>query len=119
MSRVQKFRDAIQENLLLFGLQDWEVQVLFKDLGTDNICTEARVDLNYEAHAARVYLNSGCTVPASERLGIPELARHEVLHVLLHDLLRTCVDSDSVTAPRVDATEHAVIQRLLSALRTL
>jgi hypothetical protein len=119
VSGLAQFRAAVQENLLLFGLQDWEVQVLARDLGPDCTTTEAQADLNYEAHAAQVYLNTGCTVPKAERLGVRDLARHEVLHILLHDLVRNAADSGNVSSPRVDATEHAVIQRLLVALRTL
>ena len=45
-----------------------------------------------------------------------EIAKHEVLHVLLHRLVCTAAETRKIVGVLVDSEEHSVIQRLLGVL---
>jgi hypothetical protein len=45
-----------------------------------------------------------------------EIAKHEVLHVLLHRLVCTAADTRKIDGVLVDSEEHSVIRRLLGVL---
>ena len=102
-----------------FGLTEWQISIEPEDLGASNIGIRAQCCLNWTQHAVCIRWNTTHRVDALNNTGAAltprRAALHEVLHVLLHQLVLVSADRGS-SADVTDAQEHAVINRLMSVL---
>ena len=101
--RFAKFREEVWHWVGRFGLRDWHV-----DFKLDMEETEAEAQVEYDRntrHATFTYF------AAPDKSCVPDrLALHEVLHLLLGDLIPEDCGDD------VAREEHRVIERLLHVL---
>jgi hypothetical protein len=91
------------------GLLDWAFRFKVEE-GDDT--KDAEVDMDHDARTAIfTYYTKGDHADPPERL-----AAHEVLHVLLVELLEAAVLRCHVEHKDVEREEHRAIERLLNAL---
>lgn len=117
-AEYQRFTTAVDFWLCKIGLTDWEVLVESRHLGSKHKTVRACVHLNWQQRHAVVQWNTG--YKSDKMIGAEtspeEVAKHEVLHILLNACLNLAALHQSVDAPDVDAEEHAVIKRLMKLL---
>lgn len=105
---LARFARACRKWQARFGLTDWNLQVKVK--GRDE-AHYAYVEYDNDSrHAAITYVEGN-------NASIEDSALHEVLHVLLADLLATAARRGSDTHDDVRREEHRLIERLLPLLR--
>lgn len=100
----------------LFALRDWSIECCE---GTLPQSVQARTYMNWTQRAARCVWNVAHHPPDDAVItAMPEdVALHEMLHIVLNALVSLAVASESADAFPVDAEEHAVIRRLMHALK--
>lgn len=111
----RRFHGAVYFWLDRIGLKDWEVQVQCVPFGRRYRDTYARVLANWQNRVALIQWNG---TSASLDESPEDIAKHEVLHVLLSASLNLAALAGCTDAPAVDAEEHAVIRRLMKLLRS-
>lgn len=103
MTRFAAFQERVVCWVYTFGLLDWYVDFKLDTEGTD---TEAQVEYDRNTrHATFTYFAA-----ANKSYSPDRLALHEVLHLLLGDLIPEDCGDD------VAREEHRVIERLLHVL---
>lgn len=93
------------------GLTDWTLQ--FKTADADGGLDEAEVDFDCDTRHATItyFLN------VKDSLHPKDVARHEILHLLLADMLHAAINGRDESDPILGREEHKVIERLLKVLR--
>lgn len=108
-----RFKVAVEFWLGRLGLHDWHVHVSavrFEKAWRD---MKARVHLNWQNRIAEIQLN---TANKDFSEPVEDLAKHEVLHILLAPALYGAATMQSGDHPIVDSEEHAIIRRLMKLL---
>lgn len=117
----EQFKVAAEYWIERLGLTDWAIDVVFEPLGDDDGDIRARCRTNWTQRSARLILNSAYQPPRGQNLVIsdwnPErTALHEVLHLLLCDLINVVADQRDAYCNTADGAEHAVLRRLMRIL---
>ena len=108
-----RFKTAVYFWLDKIGLNDWTVTVESVRLGRKMKLVYARVCMNWQNRVAHVQWNASSASLDEE----PEdIAKHEVLHILLNACLNLAAHEGDVNACSVDAEEHGIIRRLMKLL---
>ena len=109
MSPADRFKAACRKWRARFGLTDW--RLVYKTAADDGEHA-GYVSYNWDSRHAVITM-----VRDIHGEGRPEAtALHEMLHVLLADLLATAAMRSSDTHPDVAREEHRVIERLMTVL---
>jgi hypothetical protein len=98
-----------QEHL---GLIDWRISLATKPAKKANM---AEVHRDYKARLATVFLGEDFGPVSVDDESLAEIALHEVLHILMFELLEVRRD-DEVPEDVVDSVEHRVIHVLVGAI---
>ena len=101
--RFMEFDAAVQSWVVSFGLRDWYVYTVHS---TEPSECEALIEYDRDTRHASITYYSACPDPQP----IERVALHEVLHLLLGDLIPEDCGDD------VAREEHRVIERLLHVL---
>lgn len=109
---VLEFELACREWVQKLGLTEW--RLVFSS-GKVHGGAFARTFLDCTALCAHFVWNLSST-DLGDFSSPAEVARHEVLHVLLHRLVCTAAETRKIDGVLVDSEEHSVIQRLLGVL---
>lgn len=104
----KRFRAAVLRYVDAFGLTDWEVQVQSEDAGAERASTAASVCIDGVSRTALVLWNKTSTY----KLDPDKAARHEVLHILLHEMLLVAAGVQDPYHDCVTSAEHSCIRRL-------
>ncbi len=113
VQEYQRFKSAVYFWLDKIGLHDWTVTVGQKGFGRKMHCVYARVSTNWMNRIAHIEWN---TSSASLDEEPEDIAKHEVLHILLNAALSLAAVHQDISSPAVDAEEHAIIRRLMKLL---
>ena len=92
------------------GLGDWRTDFCRKRLADAEKICEVHIDLTQKS--ARFTWNLACRPKGEKKFDELDTAAHEILHVALFELLAAAASSRSYDSPRVDALEHAFINRV-------
>ena len=112
-TRMSKFRAACLRNLAALGLGDWRVDFTARPLDPDKIA-ETTIDLNQKT--ARFNLNPKLGRRDGKGYDLDDTAAHEVLHVAFAEMLSAAASSHNDRSRRVEALEHALINRLAALI---
>jgi hypothetical protein len=102
------FQNEVDHWVEVFGLKDWEIDVVRKDVGTDCV---ANCDANVAGRQATIALGKAWADKIDER-NLWLSAFHEVCELLLFTLRSHIANDDQ---PHIDGDFHAVIRRLENA----
>lgn len=115
----QRFHDAAFAAAQRLGLGEWQLEVQRAWLPSQDDDIRARVYMNWIQRTARIVWNENakhrdddCRTQTTPE----EHALHEVLHILLNTLVMLAEQRPS-GSNEVLAEEHAVINRLMGALK--
>lgn len=107
-----EFELGCREWMQKLGLSEW--RIVFR-AGESPGGAFARTVLDCTALTAHFVWNLSST-DLGDFQSPAEIAKHEVLHVLLHRLVCTAAETRKIVGVLVDSEEHSVIQRLLGVL---
>lgn len=102
---VEAFHGYMRKWQSLLNLRDWRIEA-----GTKRSKMMAEVTFNTSARLATYKVGENFGAQPVTPLALEETALHELLHVVLYDLLRAVGTDASVD--ELDAREHAVINLL-------
>lgn len=109
-ARFAAYRKACLKWQQLLGLQDW--RLMFELDRTSAADLNARVLYNVRTRAAKlVYCAKSNTEQSIERLAL-----HEMLHLLVADMLELAGERGDGSHPEVVKEEHRLVERLLKVL---
>lgn len=113
------FQPAVRYWLGALGLLDWNVSIEFAPLGRDDRSVQARCTTNWTQHSARIVFNTDFT-PEVDGFGgehdMERLALHEVMHIVLCDLVNVVAQERDAYTDKSDAAEHAALRRLMRVI---
>lgn len=95
------------------GLQDWSLRFKVKEADSDR--AEALTDYDCDTRYADVTYYTG----VEDATHPSDLALHEMLHLLLADMLLAAVEADSEEDAKLGREEHRVIERLHGVMTRL
>ena len=104
-----RFSFAVAHWMTALGLTEWKYDVMHHQIG-DRVC--AQVQYNCVTRSAVFRLTKAGEFDYGHETNVIELAKHEVLHLLLADYCFTASKARDEYADLVIAHEHAVINRL-------
>lgn len=109
-----KFGLCVDKWVEKLGITGWKAEVVHEHIGNGTAA-----DINYNIEAQKAYIRLTETVEYDYVLtdDVEELAKHEVLHLLLATMLYEAAHSGDSCAVSVVAQEHNVINRLLVVLK--
>jgi hypothetical protein len=110
-TRYSQFKSRVRYYLAALGLGDWRVDFSHRVFQGDTN-TIAAVQMQLGQKAALFTLNKGCKPAGDKRHDLEDTALHEVLRLAFYELLRAAAATHSDQSPRVEALEHALINRL-------
>ena len=111
-SDFELFRREALKWIQQLGLSDWHVSFHHRSLGES---TGANFQCDLEAKSAAISLNSDEQVPAAYPKTVQELAKHEVLHLLLAPLAEKA-EYRFVRQEELHEAEHGIVQKLMKLL---
>ena len=118
--KIDELRSWVEYWIRYLGLSDWAISVTEESLPARDETVVSRAFMNWTQRAAKITLNSAYR-QSSENTGpmdsVERVALHEVLHILLCDLVNTCADQRDAYCNVADSAEHAVIRRLMTVLK--
>lgn len=104
-----RYEQACRDWQTKFGLLDWSFRF---EVVKGDATKHAEVNMDHDAREAIfTFYTKGQHVYAPERLAL-----HEVLHVLLVEVLEATALRASLTHPEVEREEHRAIERLVNVL---
>lgn len=96
------------------NLHDWRIERSPKQAGRNSLAEVTSMSLRDRLAVYKLGADFGDTRPVSEQ-SLDEIACHESLHVLLHELLEFAQDP-ATTPEELDGAEHRVIHTLVRLL---
>jgi hypothetical protein len=109
------FKRLVRKYLTLLGLGEWRVDFLHESLKDTTILAQVRIDLNQKT--AKFVLNKGAKPTGELGWDLDDSAFHEVMHIAFYEMLWVAATSRNANSPKVEALEHALINRLGAVLR--
>lgn len=104
---TDRFKIACRKWQARFGLTDWAIVYKTAEKDAEHF---GYVHYNWDSRRAII------TLVKDADGDVEAIALHEMLHVLLADLLATVAQRASDTHPDVGREEHRVIERLMAVL---
>ena len=108
-----KFESKVQQYMKELGVTGWQMDVRQEHIGHG---TCAQLDYNIVARKAIIRLTETVEYDYAVTTDPEELAKHEVLHLLLADLCWTPAHEQDYSCDAVISKEHDVINKLLAVL---
>ena len=105
IKQFNSYKKYCKHYLALFGITEWDV-----DYKHHKIDAQSRVSYNNSGRLACFQLTTKGTIDFCYHDDMQKLAFHEVLHLLLADIVK------SQESLEENAIEHTVIQRLIKAI---
>lgn len=110
-----KFQTECSKWLDRFWLREWQVFYCWEDLGDG---TASRIEYFHDSKNVAISLNRRQDPKGGHRQfeqSIEDLAKHEVIHLLLADIIGLA-ESRHVQKEEITSAEHALVQKLMKLL---
>ena len=109
-----EFKRLVDEVITHLGVTGWVIDIQYRLL--DN--AKARTYMDVAARTACICLTTAHNYDYNEGMTLPEIALHEVLHILLTDFSMVVEKLGDANHDLVIAKEHELIHRLVKAFTT-